>query len=115
MYFLFFLDLLEAFYLNGKNCSAALEWYWVKYPLRRVPIRKVIIKLLRNLEECGSFSKKIVRQPRVLDKEMDIAVLTLIEAFPDIFFQRSTSCGQIVQWSELIFVQLIFADGLTEK
>lgn len=78
------LDLLEAYFLNNKNPSAALEWYRIKYPLRLVPTRKVITNLLNNLAEGGSFTKNTVRHSRVLDENIEIAVLLLVEAYPEI-------------------------------
>lgn len=78
------LDLIEAYFVNNRNKVAALAWYENKYPLRRVPTRKVITNLLKNLEENGSFKKKLVRQPRVLEMDVEIAILTYVEAYPKI-------------------------------
>ncbi|CAH2108477.1 unnamed protein product [Euphydryas editha] len=79
-----FLDLVEAYFVNNRNKKAALLWYANKYPFRRVPTRKVITNILKNLEENGSFKKKLVRQPRVLDIDTEIAILTYVEAYPEI-------------------------------
>lgn len=77
------LDLLEAYFVNNKNSFAALQWYRRRYPNRHVPTRKVITNLIRNLAEGGSFKKKSVRQPFVLDENLEISILTLVEAFPE--------------------------------
>lgn len=75
-------DMLEVYFLCGKNSSLAANQYAERYPDRATPNRKMFTRLVGNLRLNGSFLKKRQCQPRVVTQDVEADILAYFEVHP---------------------------------
>lgn len=77
------LDLMEAYFLNHKNITLALQWHRDRYPHRNTPSRFIMKRLVDNLRNLGRFESRLP-QPRhhMLSTDDELDILIYFEAYP---------------------------------
>jgi hypothetical protein len=76
-------DLIEAYFVNAKNVTRALQWYAEQYPNRQIPSRFVLQRMVKNLKRHGRLESRLRRlQQPIGYSDFDLSVLTYFEAYP---------------------------------
>lgn len=74
---------MEAYFLNHKNITLALQWHRERYPDRNTPSRFIMKRLVDNLLNLGRFDHRLP-QPRhqMINNDDELDILIYFEANP---------------------------------
>lgn len=78
------LDMVECFFNSNKNSTLAVQLYEERFPERQVPSRKLISKIMKNLNNYGSFTVKRKQRESKITEEEETLILAYVESNPKI-------------------------------
>lgn len=76
------LDMVKCFFLCNENSSQTVQDYAERFPERQVPSRKLISKIIKNLNNYGSFTVTRKQRESKISEEEETLILAYVEANP---------------------------------